>query len=108
MRAKEGRQRYISENRLHEIFARRRNIGTLTTYFRIQETLDNVALTKMQVPEKGTEEFDYLNPPLATEETLTQYDAFLFGVPTRYGNMPAQWKVRITDLLSSQEPNIHF
>lgn len=25
---------------------------------------------------------------------LTEYDAFLFGVPTRYGNFPAQWKVR--------------
>jgi len=24
---------------------------------------------------------------------LTKYDAFLFGIPTRYGNFPAQWKV---------------
>jgi NAD(P)H dehydrogenase (quinone) len=23
---------------------------------------------------------------------LVNYDAFLFGIPTRYGNMPAQWK----------------
>lgn len=23
---------------------------------------------------------------------LEQYDAFLFGIPTRYGNFPAQWK----------------
>jgi multimeric flavodoxin WrbA len=23
---------------------------------------------------------------------LTNHDAFIFGVPTRYGNMPAQWK----------------
>jgi len=23
---------------------------------------------------------------------LLQYDAFLFGIPTRYGNFPAQWK----------------
>ena len=25
---------------------------------------------------------------------LLEYDAFLFGIPTRYGNFPAQWKVR--------------
>lgn len=24
---------------------------------------------------------------------LVNYDAFLFGIPTRYGNLPAQWKV---------------
>ena len=24
--------------------------------------------------------------------TLEQYDAFLFGIPTRYGNFPAQWE----------------
>ena len=32
--------------------------------------------------------------PIANLETLTKYDAFLFGVPTRFGNMPAQIKVR--------------
>jgi len=42
--------------------------------------------------------------PVATVQTLTEYDYFLFGtflsssnsnslgIPTRYGNMPAQWK----------------
>ena len=30
--------------------------------------------------------------PTATPETLQGYDGFLFGVPTRYGNFPAQWK----------------
>lgn len=24
--------------------------------------------------------------------TMESYDAFLFGIPTRYGNFPAQWK----------------
>jgi multimeric flavodoxin WrbA len=24
--------------------------------------------------------------------SITRYDAFLFGIPTRYGNFPAQWK----------------
>jgi NAD(P)H dehydrogenase (quinone) len=30
--------------------------------------------------------------PIATVETLIKYDAFLFGVPTRYGSVPAQVK----------------
>ena len=31
-------------------------------------------------------------PTLEDPATLEQYDAFLFGIPTRYGNFPAQWK----------------
>lgn len=31
-------------------------------------------------------------PTLGGPEDLEQYDAFLFGIPTRYGNFPAQWK----------------
>lgn len=30
--------------------------------------------------------------PVITPEILASYDAFLFGIPTRYGNFPAQWK----------------
>lgn len=30
--------------------------------------------------------------PIAEPEKLLEYDAFLFGIPTRYGNFPAQWK----------------
>jgi multimeric flavodoxin WrbA len=30
--------------------------------------------------------------PIITPEILETYDAFLFGIPTRYGNFPAQWK----------------
>jgi NAD(P)H dehydrogenase (quinone) len=30
--------------------------------------------------------------PIAEPDTLLQYDAVLFGIPTRYGNFPAQWK----------------
>jgi multimeric flavodoxin WrbA len=30
--------------------------------------------------------------PVADPSTLEKYDAFLFGIPTRYGNFPAQWK----------------
>ena len=30
--------------------------------------------------------------PFATPDTLEEYDGFLMGIPTRYGNFPAQWK----------------
>lgn len=30
--------------------------------------------------------------PVIAPTDLGSYDAFLFGVPTRYGSMPAQWK----------------
>jgi NAD(P)H dehydrogenase (quinone) len=30
--------------------------------------------------------------PIADQATLEQYDAILFGIPTRFGNFPAQWK----------------
>lgn len=30
--------------------------------------------------------------PVIDPVTLSKYDAFLFGIPTRYGNFPAQWK----------------
>lgn len=29
---------------------------------------------------------------LSDPTVLEQYDAFLFGIPTRYGNFPTQWK----------------
>ena len=65
---------------------------------RVPETLPQDILTKMHAPPKG----DF---PIATPEVLTQYNAFLFGIPTRYGNMPAQWKVRISYLLRHQSNN---
>jgi NAD(P)H dehydrogenase (quinone) len=39
-----------------------------------------------------------LDFPTASNETLLKYDAFLFGIPTRFGNMPAQLKVRCSPL----------
>ncbi|PPQ89203.1 hypothetical protein CVT25_001272 [Psilocybe cyanescens] len=35
----------------------------------------------------------YSDFPISTPQTLAEYDAFFFGIPTRYGNMPAQLKV---------------
>jgi NAD(P)H dehydrogenase (quinone) len=52
---------------------------------RVPETLPDDVLQKMYAPPKS----DY---PLATPDKLLEYDAFLFGIPTRYGNFPAQWK----------------
>ena len=52
---------------------------------RIAETLPSDILEKMHAPPKPA------YPILAPTE-LTQFDAFVFGIPTRYGNFPAQWK----------------
>lgn len=59
--------------------------GAKATIYQVPETLPDEVLTKMHAPPKP----DY---PIATPDTLTEYDAFLFGIPTRYGNFPAQWK----------------
>jgi len=53
--------------------------------FQVAETLPADVLTKMHAPPKP----DY---PIATPQTLLEYDAFLFGVPTRFGNSPSQWR----------------
>lgn len=63
------------------------NSGLVTKadILQIPETLPEDVLEKMHAPPKA----DF---PVATVELLAEYDAFLFGVPTRFGNMPAQWK----------------
>lgn len=53
--------------------------------FQIQETLSEEILAKMHAPPKPAY-------PIIAPSALTNYDAFLFGIPTRYGNFPAQWK----------------
>ncbi|MCV2423793.1 NAD(P)H:quinone oxidoreductase, partial [Paucibacter sp. DJ4R-1] len=58
--------------------------GGSAEIFQIAETLPAEVLTKM-----GANKPDY---PELDPANLVNYDAFLFGVPTRYGNMPAQWK----------------
>ncbi|KZF26003.1 benzoquinone reductase [Xylona heveae TC161] len=63
--------------------------GGTVDIFQVEETLDQGALKAMSAPSKA----DY---PVATPEFIKNqfptYDAFLFGIPTRYGNFPAQWK----------------
>ncbi|KAH8828044.1 1,4-benzoquinone reductase [Flagelloscypha sp. PMI_526] len=56
--------------------------------YQVAETLPQEILTKMHAPAKP----DY---PVITPAELTNFDAFLFGIPTRYGNFPAQWKAFI-------------
>ncbi|BFZ55883.1 flavodoxin-like fold protein [Savitreella phatthalungensis] len=59
--------------------------GVSATIYQVSETLPQEVLDKMHAPAKK----DY---PTATSDTLVQHDAYLFGVPTRYGNMPGQFK----------------
>lgn len=47
------------------------------------------------VPEEIRQQFHYKDEsaiPVATVDELTQYDAIVFGTPTRFGNMAAQMK----------------
>jgi len=60
--------------------------GTVDVY-QLPETLPQEVLTKMYAPPKPTDV-----PILEDPSVLTKYDGFLFGIPTRYGNFPAQWK----------------
>ncbi|KAK7206884.1 protoplast secreted protein 2 precursor [Myxozyma melibiosi] len=59
--------------------------GGEATIYQVPETLSEEILGKMYAPAKP----DY---PIASPETLEEYDAFIFGVPTRFGSFPAQWK----------------
>ncbi|KAF8731225.1 hypothetical protein AX14_005037 [Amanita brunnescens Koide BX004] len=55
--------------------------------FQIAETLSPEVLNKM-----GTLRGQWSDIPYIEPSEMTKYNAFLLGIPTRYGNMPAQWK----------------
>ncbi|KAJ1968761.1 hypothetical protein IWQ62_001043 [Dispira parvispora] len=59
--------------------------GVEVHLFQIQETLSEKVLSAMCAPDKPA-------IPTITPSDLTSADGFLFGVPTRYGHMPEQWK----------------
>lgn len=61
--------------------------GGTADLFQIPETLSDDVLAKMHAPAKPTDVKVLSNPA-----TLAEYDAFLIGIPTRFGNFPAQWK----------------
>lgn len=59
--------------------------GINADLYQVPETLPEEVLTKMHAPAKP-------DVPIITPDILATYDAFLLGIPTRYGNFPAQWK----------------
>ncbi|KAL2314707.1 P25 protein [Schizosaccharomyces pombe] len=59
--------------------------GGKAVIYQFPETLSPEILEKMHAAPKP-------NYPVVTLDVLTQYDAFLFGYPTRYGTPPAQFR----------------
>jgi len=66
--------------------------GGKVDVFQIKETLPEEVLKKMWAAPKDA------SVPVVTPQDLTNYDAFLFGIPTRFGNYSAQWKTFIDEL----------
>ncbi|EGW34211.1 uncharacterized protein SPAPADRAFT_59643 [Spathaspora passalidarum NRRL Y-27907] len=60
-------------------------LASTVDIFQIPETLSDEILGKMHAPPKPKD------IPVATLETLEEYDAFIFGIPTRFGTAPAQY-----------------
>lgn len=60
-------------------------LATKADLFQVQETLSDEVLKLIHAPEKPSD------IPVADKATFEDYDAFLFGIPTRFGNLPAQW-----------------
>ena len=61
--------------------------GGSADLYQIAETLGDDVLAKMGAPPKPTD-----IPVLSDPSVLEAYDGWLLGIPTRYGNFPAQWK----------------
>jgi len=60
--------------------------GVTVDLYQIAETLSDEVLGKMYAPPKDA------NVPVLSHTALEGYDGFLLGIPTRFGNFPAQWK----------------
>ncbi|KAK0387150.1 hypothetical protein NLU13_5463 [Sarocladium strictum] len=60
--------------------------GGSADLYQVKETLPDEVLTKMHAPPKAAD------VPVIDAAKLAEYDAFLIGIPTRYGNFPAQWR----------------
>uniref|UniRef100_A0A060SWE4 ARAD1A01144p n=1 Tax=Blastobotrys adeninivorans TaxID=409370 RepID=A0A060SWE4_BLAAD len=59
--------------------------GGQVDLYQVDETLGDDVLEKMHAGPKSDD-------PIVTPDDLAKYDAFLFGIPTRFGNFPTQWK----------------
>ncbi|KAK9744829.1 hypothetical protein K7432_018290, partial [Basidiobolus ranarum] len=55
------------------------------TIYQVPETLSNEILAKLHAPPKP-------DIPVITPAMLTEADGFFFGIPTRFGAMPAQFQ----------------
>lgn len=66
--------------------------GGKADLYQIQETLPDEVLGSMRASPKSND-----IPVLDNPQTLAAYDGFLVGIPTRYGNLPTQWKVTKQD-----------
>jgi len=66
--------------------------GGSVDVYQIRETLPQEVLSKMYAPGQNKD------IPFITPEILAGYDAFLFGIPTRFGSYPAQWRAFIDSL----------
>ncbi|KAI9247627.1 flavoprotein-like protein [Sporodiniella umbellata] len=59
--------------------------GVNVKLFQVAETLPEEVLIKLHAPAKP-------EIPIITVDALTEADAFIFGIPTRFGTLPAQMK----------------
>lgn len=59
--------------------------GGKADLFQLAETLSPELLTAIHAPPKSDD-------PIIKPEQFADYDAFLFGIPTRFGNQPSQWR----------------
>ncbi|KAI0765123.1 NADH-quinone oxidoreductase [Fomes fomentarius] len=59
--------------------------GGSATIYQIAETLPEDILALLHAPPKPSY-------PVLAPADLVKFDAFLFGIPTRYGTFPGQWK----------------
>ncbi|ORX94500.1 NAD(P)H:quinone oxidoreductase, type IV [Basidiobolus meristosporus CBS 931.73] len=61
------------------------NNGVVATIYQVPETLSDDILAKIHAPPKP-------DIPVITPDMLTEADGFFFGIPTRFGAMPAQFQ----------------
>ncbi|KAI8372932.1 flavoprotein-like protein [Radiomyces spectabilis] len=59
--------------------------GIEVKLFQVPETLNEEVLTKLHAPARP-------DVPVISVDQLTEADGFMFGIPTRFGTMPAQIK----------------
>lgn len=87
LRKKESKPKVARQRFTSECTSLKPPDRSLKAIFRVAETLSDEILAKMYAAPKP-------QYPIFEPKKLPEFDAYLLGVPTRYGNMPAQWKVR--------------